>query len=479
MNNNIRVRFAPSPTGKLHIGAARVGLFNFIFAKKNNGQFLLRIDDTDKERSTKENEENIMRSLDWLNISWDENPVYQSQRKEIYKKYIKKLLDEGSAYYCFCTKEELEKEREKQREAKTPPRYSGQCYKLTKEEQEKMTSSGQDFTIRVRISDKEQVEFDDEIRGKVKFRLSDIGGDFVIAKKDLSALYNFASAIDDYEMKITHVIRGEDHISNTPKQIVIFNAIGAKSPKFAHLPMILAEDKSKLSKRHNAPSITEYKEKGYLKEAVINFIALLGWNPDEDNDIFPMKKIIEKFSLKDCQKSGAVYSEKKLDYINGHHIRKLDIEELTNLCLPYLKKNNLIERDENKEKLKEIISLYQERMKKLSEISDLTDYFFKDELDYQEELFLWKKQTKKDTLEALKKGKEALKSIKKWDKESIESTLLDVANKEENRGNILWPIRVALSGKKSSAGPFDIVRVLGKERSLKRIEKAEEFLKNS
>ncbi len=460
----------------LHIGTARTVLFNYLFAKRNNGKLILRIEDTDKERSKKEYEDNIMRSLSWLDISFDEGPFYQSEREDNYKKYIHKLIEEKKAYYCFCSKEKLEKSRNLQKERKEAPRYSGDCHKLSEDEKNKLLNEKNDFVVRIKVPGDETISFNDIIKGEIKFNTRDIGGDFVIARSDFSALYNFVCVIDDYEMKISHVIRGEDHISNTPKQILLYMALEMPLPKFAHAAMLLGPDKKKLSKRHGSTSVEEYKEEGYLPQALINFMSLLGWHPGGEKEIYELEEIIDIFSLDDCQKSGAIFDVKKLDYINGHYIRKMDIKELTELCLPYLKKENLINKNNKSEEVEKYISLYQERMKKLSEIGSLIDYLLKDDINYQEEMFMWKNRAKRESKEALEMAIDNLGKIIKWNIGNIEQKLLELANKEDNRGNILWPVRVALSGKKASASPFEIAMALGKERCLKRLEKAVCFL---
>jgi nondiscriminating glutamyl-tRNA synthetase len=500
---NVRVRFAPSPTGNLHIGATRVALFNYVYAKKEKGEFILRIEDTDKERSTKEYEDNIMRSLEWLGVSWDEGPYYQSERIDLYKKYVKKLLDEKKAYHCFCTKEDLEKMREAQREKKEPPRYEGKCNLLSEEDVVKKLNSKCDFTIRLKIPEDKELEFNDLIKGRVKFNTKDIGGDFVIAKSDFSALYNFVCVVDDYEMKITHVIRGEDHISNTPKQILIYNALEIDLPKFAHLSMLLGSDKSKLSKRHGATSINDYKEEGYLKEAMINFMAFLGWHPKGEKELYSIEEITKEFSLEDCQKSNAIFDYQKLDYLNSLYIRKMEKEIFTRECIPYLVKNGLITADFKEEqyppayggklpknvfyldgkeisfeKISEIVSLYKERVKKLSEITEHVGYLFKDDLEYEVGLLLWKDAKKEETISELEKAINVIANIKEWSFSVVEESLLQEAEKSSNRGVFLWPVRVALSGKKASASPFEIIWVLGPEKSIKRLKMAINRLKS-
>jgi len=509
-----RVRFAPSPTGNFHIGSARTALFNYLYAKKERGVFILRIEDTDKERSKKEYEDDIMRSLRWLGLDWDEGvleekekgnngPYRQSKRGDVYRKYVEKLLEKGEAYYCFCTKERLEKAKEEQRKKKEAPRYDGNCFSLSKEEREKLLAEKKDYVIRLHLPQNSVFEFKDMVKGKVSFNADDVGGDFVIAKSDFSPLYNFACSIDDYEMEITHVIRGEDHISNTPKQLIIQKALDIPSPSYAHLPLILGPDKNKLSKRHAAVSLYEYKKKGYLPEGVVNFLAFLGWNPGGEREIYSLEEMVKLFSLEKCQRSGAIFNTDKLNFINGYYIRNTELEKITSLCIPYLLEKGLItlEYKEDRyppayggvqaranyfvpekgvsmdfENIKKIISLYKERMKVLSEVTELVDYFFKDEISYEKELLFWKDMTEEELKESLQKGIDTLSKIKEWKQESIEEELVKKASENKDKGRLLWPVRVALSGKKASASPFEIAWVLGPEDAIKRLKMAKNKL---
>ncbi len=448
-----RVRIAPSPTGLFHIGTARTALFNYLFIKKNKGSFILRIEDTDKKRSKKKYEKDILNSLEWLGIEWDE--LYkQSKRTKIYEKYLKKLLDSGKAY------------RKEIIWFKNPNK---------------------------------KVVFNDLVRGRVEFD-SSLFGDFSLAKDLKTPLYNFAVVIDDYEMKISHVIRGEDHISNTPKQILLYEALGLPIPQFAHLPLILGPDKTKLSKRHGTVSLTNYKEQGYLPEALINFMALLGWNPDDNRELFTLKELIKIFSLEKIQKSGAIFNINKLDWFNSHYIRQMPLDKLIALCIPYLIKNGLIEPKfsseqfpgdyggysikeeyivrETKEKiklekLKKIIALEQERIRKLSEVGELTEFFFK-EPKYKPSLLRWKDMNKKEIKESLKKSEKILSEIKEKDftVKKLEKFLMAEAEKTGDRGKLLWPLRVALTGKEKSPSPFEVAEILRKKKALKRIKKA-------
>ena len=461
----IRVRIAPSPTGPMHIGTARTALFNWIFAKKNKGQFLLRIEDTDKERSKKKFEESILSGLEWLGLDYAEEPIRQSERGDIYKNYINKLLDSGDAFYCHHTKEELDKEKEEQANNKEAPRHA--C------NQKSGIKSHESSIIRFKNSGS-KVVFKDLVRGEIEFD-TELLGDFSIAKSEDSPLYNFAAAIDDYEMKISHVIRGEDHISNTPKQILILEALGLDIPEYAHLPLILGEDKSKLSKRHGATALFDYKDMGYLPDAIFNFLAFLGWNPGGDQEIMSRKEIVSKFSLEGIQKSGAVFDINKLDWINGEYIRKMPLDDLTKLCEPHLPKSSVSD-------LKKIVALEQPRMKKLSEIGESTEFFFKDRLEYDSDLLKWKDMSNKELAEVLGKLEKILDKIKEGDytKEKLEEILMPHAEEmaprdsrgKVDRGKMLWPLRAALTGRKASPSPFEVMDVLGKEKSLTRLREA-------
>lgn len=508
MAEKIRTRFAPSPTGALHMGNARTALFNYLFAKKHNGSFLLRIEDTDKERSKKEWEKDIIENLRWLGIEWDEGiekddsshgPYRQSERTDIYKGYIEKLFEEKKAYYCFCTSEELEAQKQEQSSRGETPRYSGRCKNLSAKEVQENIQNKKSSVIRF-ISKHKTISFKDLVRGKIEFK-TELLGDFVIAKDMETPLYNFTAVIDDFEMHITHVIRGEDHIPNTPKQILIQEALRFDSVKYAHLPLLLGEDRTKLSKRHGESSVTKFREEGYLSEAVINFLALLGWNPGGEKEVFSLSSLEKMFSLDKVQKGGAIFNIERLDWINGLYIRKTPIKDITKLCIPFLVEAKLIKENNgnnilnlfkrNKKsyaiiktgktiefaKLEKIIALYHERLKKLSDIVELVDLFFVKELQYSKDLLYWKKSTDEKTTDALEKAKGFLENIdrKDWNREKLEKIILDKL-KDENRGVILWPLRAAITGKKASASPFEVAELLGKEETINRINYAEKLL---
>ncbi len=502
----MRLRFPPSPTGVLHIGNARTALFNFLLVQKEKGNLILRIEDTDQERSKASFEQDIVTNLKWLGIEWHEGPdiggqygpYRQSEREEIYKKHIKKLISENKAYYCFCSPEELNAEKQYQMSIGKPTQYSQKCRSMSQVEINQKLKENQPFIIRFKTPDKE-IKFSDLIRGEIKFDTKLID-DFAIAKSVEKPLYNLAVTIDDFEMKISHILRGEDLLPNTPKQILIQEALGFTTPLYGHLPVILGPDKSKLSKRHGATAIEEYKNDGYLKETIINFLAFLGWNPGDEKEIYSIKELIKDFSLEKTQKSAAIFNLERLNYLNGFYIRKKDISELTQLCIPYLDLiepviateqyppayggQQLIHNYKIKETgetisfpyLEKIIGLYQERLKKLSEITELTSYFFQKELSYDKALLKWKERDPKDALDKLEKE---LNNIEEWKFDNLNKKLselsLDFAQEigeGKNRGYIMWPLRVALTGKKSSAGPIEIAAVLGKEKTLERVKKA-------
>jgi glutamyl-tRNA synthetase len=483
MMSKIKVRFAPSPTGKLHIGTCRTALFNYLFTKKNKGKFVLRFEDTDKERSTRESEKDILEALSWLSLSFDEGPYYQIKRLSIYKKYVQKLLDSNKAYPCFCTKEELEKEREKAKKNKIAYRYSGKCRNLTTDQINKYKKEGKKPVIRFKLP-KELVKFKDLIKGEVEFNTCDFG-DPIIMRADGIPIYNLANVVDDYEMGVAHVIRGEDLLSSTPIQILLGKALDFRPLKYAHLPMILAGDKTKLSKRHGAVAITDYRKIGYLPEALINFIVLLGWHPGEGDtrEFFTLPELEKEFSLDRVGDSAAIFDIEKLDYLNGYYIRKKPLEDLLELCLPYLKESGFIKGKILAEKrlwLKEIIKSIQERMKHLSEVPQLTSFYFKKakELDYDPNLLVpEKKGTKERTLKALQGAELRLSELQDFKREILEEDLRNLTERLEYKSfEVFWPLRVALTGQKASPGVFEVLEILGKKESIKRIKRAREKL---
>lgn len=458
------MRIAPSPTGPLHLGTARTALFNWLFAKKNGGVFIVRIEDTDLERSDKKYEKDILGGLKWLGLDWDEKITRQSERPDIYEKYIEKLFDKGLAYHCFCAKEQLEEERQAMLAQGIAPKYSGRCRQLSEKEVSAKLKKGEQSIIRFKVPET-KLMFMDLIRGKITFD-SALIGDIAIAKSKRTPLYNFAVVIDDYEMKISHVIRGEDHIANTPKQILIQEALGLERPHYAHLPLILSPDRSKLSKRYLETSLNDYRKAGYLPEAIINFLVLLGWHPSSKKDeatgkifeqeIFSKEALVKPFDLKRVQKQGAVFNIEKLDWLNAQYIKAMDNAELAERV------KDFVPAGWEKEKIATVLDVEKERMKRLSDFSGLADFFF--ELpDYDKQLLIWKESSEQKILENLKEVEKILS------KKEAETGIMKFAE-VQGRGEVLWPLRVALSGKSASPGPFDIIKILGPKESLRRIK---------
>lgn len=397
MGNEVRVRYAPSPTGHLHIGNARTALFNYLFARSQGGKFIIRIEDTDQKRNVEGGEESQLRHLQWLGIDWDESidkdggygPYRQSERNDIYKKYYDELLEKDLAYKCYCTAEELEEEREAQIARSEMPRYSGKCSHLSKEEEDKLIAEGREPSIRFRVPKGEIIKFDDMVKGDISFETDGIG-DFVIVKKDGTPTYNFAVAVDDHLMKMTHILRGEDHISNTPKQIMIFNAFGWDVPLFGHMTLIVNENRKKLSKRDESiiQFIEQYKNLGYLPEALFNFIALLGWSPVGEEELFTKEQFIDIFDVKRLSKSPALFDMHKLKWVNNQYVKALDLDQVVALTLPHLQKAGKVSEqlsDEENTWVRKLIALYHEQLSYGAEIVELTELFFKEQIEYNQE----------------------------------------------------------------------------------------------
>lgn len=480
---NPRVRMAPSPTGRLHIGTARTALFNWLVAKKYGGTFILRIEDTDLKRSTLEFENEIIENLRWLGIDWGEGvevggkygPYRQTERIDLYEKYLRQLVGEKRAYYCFCTEDELEVRREDALARGEVFSYDGRCGKLSEQESAERIVNNNPYVIRFKMPDKKFI-FNDLIRGTVEFD-GVLIGDQVIAKDFRTPLYNFAVVIDDHFMKITHVIRGEDHLSNTPKQIALYEAFGWDLPQFGHLPLILAPDRSKMSKRFGDVAVDDYRKEGYLPEALFNFMVFLGWHPEEKigqsvNEMITKEEIVEQFELGRVQKAGAIFNVEKLDWLNGEFIKRLPIDDLIERSIPFLEKSFGKEIINNPGYLKKILTLHQDRIKKLSDLPALINYFF--ELpDYSWELLKWKDMDRGQLDSILDFLYNKLSSLvdENFTKQQLEVILMPEAEKR-GRGELLWPLRVSLSGFKTSAGPFEIMEILGRSESLNRLAKA-------
>ncbi|PIP21816.1 MAG: glutamate--tRNA ligase [Candidatus Nealsonbacteria bacterium CG23_combo_of_CG06-09_8_20_14_all_40_13] len=478
----VRTRLAPSPTGKLHIGTARTALYNFLFARKNKGQFALRIEDTDQQRSSKKFELDITEGLTWLGIAWDEGPFvkgrygpyYQSERLAIYQKYLDQLLKEGKAYRCFCTDLELAKEKEEQGKKGLPPKYAGRCRNLSAADIDQCKKEGKSSAVRFKVPQTEIV-FQDLIRGEIRFQTGQFG-DFVLQKSDGTFLFMFANAIDDFLMKISHVIRGEDHISNTPKQILILQALGMQPPAYAHVPLILNPDKTKMSKRQDPISISDdFEAKGYLPEALVNFLAFLGWNPGGEQEIYSLDELIADFSLEKVGKSPAVFNLEKLNWFNGVWLRKLTKEELLKRLAPFYEKARVDIANYDKEYLLNVVGLIRERIKKLDEAVALSDFFFTKQIKLQPEQLLVDKLDKKDLKNALEISLAEMEKFQVTDfqAEALEKTFRALSAKLNLSAGLLFSaLRNALSGKKVTPPLFEMMQVLGKGVCVNRLQDA-------
>ncbi len=456
---------APSPTGYAHIGSARTALFNWLFARHEGGKFILRIEDTDKERSKKEYEEDLLEGFKWMGIDWDEF-YRQSDRTPIYSKYIQKLLDEGKAFWCRHSEEELEKERQEQLANKAIPRHVCEYKRQGTRDEGR---EGGIIRLAVDENSSRKIKFQDLIRDEIEFE-ERLLGDFSIAKDTETPLYNFAATVDDYETEISHVIRGEEHIANTPRQILIQEALGFEMPAYAHLPLLLGPDKSKLSKRHGALSLNEYKKMGYLPEALSNFICLLSFTMPDGREIFAMRDLVEVFDLLKVHKSGAVFDMKKLDWVNGEYIKKMGDEELAERLLA----GEWLPEGMVKGDMQKILPLARERIKKLSDISEFS-YFFK-EPEYDRGLLVWKNKSFEEIKNSLLEVAKIIEEKGTEDKDALRQKLDSLGVKLGDRGLAYWPLRVALSGLKASPDPVDVAEILGKTKTLERVKKAIELL---
>lgn len=467
----VKTRFAPSPTGFLHVGGLRTALFAYLFAKKNKGKFLLRIEDTDKERFVKGGIENIKNTLKWCGLHYDGEPYIQSEHLDVYQKHAQKLIDEGHAHYCFCSKERLEEVRKVQKLNRQPTGYDGHCRNLDLAEAQKRVKMGEKYVVRMKMPKQGVTKFKDLIRGEVEFE-NKLIDDQILLKADGYPTYHLAVVVDDHLMKISHVIRGEEWLSSTPKHIQLYKMLGWKSPQFAHLPLLLNPDKSKLSKRQGDVAVEDYRDKGYFPEALLNFVAFLGWNPGDEREIFSLKELEKEFDLSKVNKAGAVFNLEKLNWCNREYLKKVSDEELAKRCEVLFKNKRYEIRD--KRWLEKVVSLEKERATTLNELVEAVKFVF-EENEYDAKLLTWKKSTKEDAKIKLQLLYDFLntKSVQSWDKKMLELKTGEwMKEKGLGTGEVLWPMRVALSGQQNSPGPFEIAEVLGKEKTLERIKKA-------
>tara|TARA_B100000965_G_scaffold177106_1_gene147745 strand:- start:450 stop:1862 length:1413 start_codon:yes stop_codon:yes gene_type:complete len=465
------VRFAPSPTGYLHIGGARTALFNWLFARQNNGKFLLRIEDTDLERSKIEYVDQIKNALNWLGMDWDDDIIFQSKNNSNHQKVINELIQSGDAYKCFLTKEELDNLRiqaDKNKEVFRVPR----TYRDTSEEkQNELIDEGRSYTIRLKVPEG-ITKFKDLVFGEIIVDNKDLD-DFIISRSDGSPTYNFVVAIDDIAMDISHIIRGDDHIANTPKQILVYNALKKNVPIFAHLPMILGSDKKRLSKRHAATNVQEYRDKGFTSDSIINYLSLLGWNPDSNDEIFNINELIKLFNFKQVQKKSAVFDEKKLLWISGQKMKEMTSKDI-------LKEILLIDKawgkDHNNSYLESVISLTKDRSKNLIDIIDISDIFLINEVNYSDE-FKSIMSDQNGTM-IIKDFLNAVKIEESWDKQTVEKVFEQIMNQHDiGLGKVMKPLRIAISGISYGPGIFDMMILLGKDLTINRIINAINFYK--
>jgi len=477
----VRVRFAPSPTGPLHIGGARSALFNFLLARKLGGKLILRIEDTDLERSSRASEENIYASLKWLGIKWDEGPdvggpygpYRQTERLDIYREYTQMLLAKGLAYYCYCSEEELEEERQTAMSQGLNPMYSGKCCSLTLEEIQKHEAAGRKPVVRFRVPEQQEIVINDLVRGKVVFQSEEVG-DFVIVKSDGIPTYNYAVVIDDTLMKINYVIRAEEHLSNTPRQILLYEALGFDLPQFAHVSLILGKDRSKMSKRHGATSVVQYQEEGYLAEAVVNFLALLGWSPEGEKEILSLDELISEFSLDRVAKNPAVFDLEKLHWLNGMYIRESSVERLVELALPYLQQEGYLSINPSAEERKWaelLMTALQERLSTIKEVPEKAKIFSGEEvvLENEEAAAVLEQET---CSLVLKTFQDKLVALDELTSETVKMMLKSIMKELNLKGQFVYmPIRVALTGQQHGPDLFLIIGILGKELALRRVER--------
>lgn len=466
----VRVRFAPSPTGYLHIGGARTALFNWLFARHNKGKFILRIEDTDRSRSTEEYIEAIIEGMKWLKLDWDEGPYRQTDRFDIYRSYVERLLTEGKAYRCYCTQEELEERRQKALSEGRSPKYDGRCRDI------KEQIPGKPFAVRFMMPQEGQVVIKDLIKGEVVFENNQLD-DLIIMRSDGTPTYNFVVVVDDVEMGITHVIRGDDHLNNTPKQIHIYRALGYEIPEFAHLPMILGADKTRLSKRHGATSVLAYRDMGYLPDALVNYLVRLGWSYG-DQEVFTRQELIDYFSFENVGKSSAIFNPDKLLWLNSQYIMKSDERELAELVIPFLIKDGTIEEgtELDLDWLSKAVKTLKERAKTLVELARMLRYYIAEEVEYEEKAK--QKFLNTTSLAYLIEIRDSLKGLTEFTALEIEKVFKDTISRHNLKlGQVAQPVRVAMTGGTESPGIFEVIEVMGKEKALKRLDKAIEVIK--
>ncbi|MCH9697586.1 MAG: glutamate--tRNA ligase [Gammaproteobacteria bacterium] len=462
---SVKTRFAPSPTGYLHVGGARTALYSWLYAKKTNGRFVLRIEDTDRERSTQESIDVIMQGMSWLGLDFDEGPFYQTQRFERYGELIQSLLDQDKAYYCYCSRDELDALRKQQMEQKIKPRYDGRC------RHRQQPREGIDPVVRFRNPEHGEVVFEDLIRGTIAVSNQELD-DLIIARSDGTPTYNFTVVVDDMDMNITHVIRGDDHINNTPRQINILRALGAELPNYAHVPMILGSDGARLSKRHGAVSVLQYREQGYLPKALLNYLVRLGWSHG-DQEVFSIEEMTELFELSNVNRAASTFNSEKLLWLNHHYIKHDDPEQLANQLFWHFQKNEVD--IESGPPLVDVVKVLRERSKTLVEMMEMSLFFYADFESYDEKAV--KKQFKPEALEVLQALLEQFSAVEAWEGESLHHVVTGLAESMQKKmGEIAQPLRVAIAGRAVSPPIDATLELLGRQKTLQRLERAIKFI---
>jgi len=464
--SEVRLRFAPSPTGYLHIGGARTALFNWLLAKKLGGKFILRIEDTDVARSTQESVDAILQGMEWLGLDWDEGPFYQSDNFPLYKRYVEQLLAEGKAYRCYCTPEELEAKRELAMKEGRKPKYDGTCRGL------KAEIPGKPFAVRFRAPHDGVTAFNDLIKGPISFNNEELD-DLIIQRSDGTPTYNFVVVIDDATMQITTVIRGDDHVNNTPRQILLYEALGKPVPKFAHVPMILGSDKTRLSKRHGATSVMAYRDMGFLPEAMVNYLVRLGWSHGDD-EIFSRDELVEKFSIEAVGRSAGVFNPDKLLWLNHHYIKEGDPERLASLLIPFLTERGV---DATQgPSLPAVVKTLQERARTMLELADGAVFYYKNDFEYDPEAAA--KHLKPEVAPLYAALLDKLAALADFSHDAIEGVFKELcAEKAIKMGQIGPAVRIALCGGTTSPSIYEVIEVLGRDETARRIGRAKEFIK--
>lgn len=477
----VRVRIAPSPSGYLHVGTARTAIFNYLYAKRYNGKFILRIEDTDKERSSQEMVEIIHEGLSWLDVKWDEGPYFQSQRTDIYPPYAEKLLAEKKAYRCFCTSDELNIKREKAQQNKETYRYDQTCRNLSDQEIETNLKAGKPFTVRIKLPSQSDAVFHDEVLGEMRRGFVDLD-DFIILRSDGSPIYNFAVVVDDIDMRISHVIRGNDHVTNTFKQVQIYNALGAELPKFAHIPLILRTDKTKVSKRKGDKSVTEYRDEGILPEAMFNFLSLLGWSPKDDVEIMTRDEIISKFDFVGINPSNAVFDPQKLTWMNSQYIMKTDHHTLVQLIQPILVEKDLSTKywiETRWQWMLRVVAALKERCENLNEFAEKGYYFFKDDFDYDPKGVNKRFEGKPELPERLDSLRQEFAGEYELSASKAEEIIRARAEEFDIKpAELIHPVRLALTGLTGGPGLFEIIELLGSKEVDKRLSRAIDYIRS-